>query len=387
MSSAHSITSRRAILLKTAENVRATLRSPGVCVAVIFANGAEMTGAAGVADIVDNLPMTDRMRMPGGSTGKSVFAATALAVLRDRDISLDSHLADWLGKEAWFPRLANASALTWRHVLRHASGLPDHMGQRGLAEALTAVFAREGPDGWLRPEQALQFSLDLPAIHPPGQGFAYSDTNYVLAGLALEAATGASLYGLAQTHVLTPLGLRSTTPALTRDTDHLAPGHIFEAGAPSIFVAHDGGLSHSPRTEWAGGGFYTSARDLARLGWAYASGRLSGQDPFSPLTRFSWGEGHVGAYGLGLFATRTRLGTSYGHGGYFPGYQSQFAYFPDLGLSVAYQANVSSAFGSYAEISDKRASAAAKRIPDDAELSLVDDPCVALAAAMSNSVS
>lgn len=376
----------RKLLVDAAEAVRAALKSPGVCVAAILPDGEEVLAAAGVADQSADTPMGLDARMPGGSTGKSIVAATALSLSQRGLVALDAPLSQWLGSRGWFSRLANGDTLTLRLLLTHASGLPDHMGQPALAATLMSLFQREGLDAWLTPEEGLAFSLDLPAIHKPGEGFSYSDTNYVLAGLALEAATGAPLYALAQENVLTPLDLGSTTPALSRTTNRLAPGHIYDAAGAQLFTAHDGGLSHSPRTEWAGGGFYTCARDLAVFGRAYASGRLLGREPISALNRFSWSEGHIGGYGLGLFAARTRFGMSYGHGGYFPGYQSQFAYYPDFDVAVAYQANVSQAFGGYASIVESRVAAASNRIAADAELSLADDACVTLASALTNVV-
>jgi D-alanyl-D-alanine carboxypeptidase len=42
-------------------------------------------------------------------------------------------------------------------------------------------------------------------------------------------------------------------------------------------------------------------------------------------------------YGLGMQIRPSALGTSYGHGGWFPGYLTEMDYFPDKNLSVAVQ--------------------------------------------------
>jgi len=46
-------------------------------------------------------------------------------------------------------------------------------------------------------------------------------------------------------------------------------------------------------------------------------------------------------YGLGVILRKTRLGTTYGHSGFFPGYMTDMMYFPDQKVAVAVQVNTS----------------------------------------------
>ena len=46
-------------------------------------------------------------------------------------------------------------------------------------------------------------------------------------------------------------------------------------------------------------------------------------------------------YGLGVIVRSTPLGTSWGHNGFFPGYLTEMAYFPDYRIAVAVQINSS----------------------------------------------
>ncbi len=47
-------------------------------------------------------------------------------------------------------------------------------------------------------------------------------------------------------------------------------------------------------------------------------------------------------YGLGVIVRPTTpAGPAWGHSGFFPGYQTELAYFPDLGVTVAVQINTS----------------------------------------------
>jgi D-alanyl-D-alanine carboxypeptidase len=46
-------------------------------------------------------------------------------------------------------------------------------------------------------------------------------------------------------------------------------------------------------------------------------------------------------YGLGVILQDTPAGPSQGHSGFFPGYLTEMAYFPELDVAVALQVNTS----------------------------------------------
>lgn len=49
--------------------------------------------------------------------------------------------------------------------------------------------------------------------------------------------------------------------------------------------------------------------------------------------------GRAYGYGLGVSIVKTNYGTAFRHGGFFPGYNSMLAYFPDFNIAVAMQIN------------------------------------------------
>lgn len=71
--------------------------------------------------------MTPDTRMLSGSTGESFVAAVVLAPVQEGQLDLDQPIAPWLGGEPWFVRLPNGGAITLRMLLRHQSGLMDHL--------------------------------------------------------------------------------------------------------------------------------------------------------------------------------------------------------------------------------------------------------------------
>ena len=116
-------------------------------------------------------------------------------------------------------------------------------------------------------------------------------------------------------------------------------------GLPDEMMA-GGRLVINPQFEWAGGGFATSAGDLARWGhalYAAASG------PITPAMRNRMINAAMPArlgpqtmYGLGVIVRPTTpVGPVWGHSGFFPGYQSELVHAVERGITVAVQINTS----------------------------------------------
>ncbi|NBC16777.1 MAG: serine hydrolase [Bacteroidetes bacterium] len=321
---------------------------PGATAAVVLPDGTLHAAATGYADREDATRMPPDARMLSGSTGKSFAAAVVLALAQEDRLDLDAPIARWLGDRPWFDRLPNAEALTLRHLLRHQSGLRDHIHDEDFLTAVRERMAADGPDAAFAPEELVAFVLDAEPLFAAGAGYHYSDTNYLLAGLIVEAVTDSAYYDVLQERLLDPLHLAATTPADRRDLPGLVAGYV-EGEAPFGLppkVTQDGTLVYNPATEWTGGGLVTTASDLAR--WAhrlYTGEALPGDyldELLAAVPKDATQQAHFGAdvrYGLGVTIRSTELGTAYGHRGWTPGYLSIFEYYPAHEIAVAVQVN------------------------------------------------
>ena len=315
---------------------------PGVTAAYLEAGAAAPAAfASGSADPDRGLPATVETRMLSGSTGKTFVAALALALQAEAKLDLDDRIAQWLGEEPWLARLPNAEAITVRMLLNHSSGLADHV----YAEAFGAALAGIEPDQTLSPADLVAFILDSKPLNAPGEGYSYSDTNYILAGLVLERADGASFYQQIQRRFLYPLGLRLTAPSPGRIHPGLAQGHLSpDSGLAALGATtlDQGVLRFDPGTEWTGGGLVTSPRDLVTWVSALYGGRAIGapavEEMLASVAPRS-GEGSRSGYGLGVYLWKGEDGLEYGHGGWFPGYRTSMAFYPEHGVAVAVQTN------------------------------------------------
>jgi D-alanyl-D-alanine carboxypeptidase len=317
---------------------------PGVTAAYALPDGTVETFASGLADKESGAAMTPSTRMLAGSVGKTFVAATVVALAQDGKLSLDDKVEKWLGHEPWFADLPNGPEITVRHLLMHRSGLADHVNNLQFALAVRQKIAAEGadPDFYFQPQELVAFVLKRKPLFPPGQGYAYTDTGYILLGLVIERAGGGPYYEQLQKRLLGPLRLGLTEPANKRDLANLAAGYLAAKnplGLPPKTLV-DGQLRFNPANEWTGGGLVSNPGDLVRWAKALYEGRALARPYVDELVAIDPADKDKPlAYGLGVFVSQDAMGTSYGHGGWFPGYLTYVAYYPAERVAVSAQVN------------------------------------------------
>lgn len=161
--------------------------------------------------------------------------------------------------------------ITLEHLCRQTSGLADYYPQ------LRVNFMQNPARVW-SPIELISSALAVPRIGEPGQAVAFSRTNGLLLGLALERATHRSWSDLVEEYVAGPLGLTGTT--LPSPTTLDVPGLI---GAYAALPGPDGApdcaarLDDSRQSSSMGGaaaGARSHLDDVVRLSQAFASGLL-----------------------------------------------------------------------------------------------------------------
>ena len=176
-----------------------------------------------------------------------------------------------------------------------------------------------------------------------GEGYAYSDTGYILIGLVLERAVGKPYYEQVRERFLDRLELTRTRPSDRPELPGLAAGYLETKnrfGLPSRVVGDDGSMRYNPATEWTGGGLYSNPQDLVRWAKLLYEGRAIDGDYLDELLHSGYrGDDATAVYGLGAYQYQTAFGPAYGHGGWIPGYNSAMRYFPAERFAIAIQIN------------------------------------------------
>lgn len=320
------------------DQLRQSAGFPGCNLAVVYADGSKKTYSSGISDRKRGRIMEKRDRMFAGSVGKTFAAATALILMEQGKLALDDHIETYLGRRYWFSRLPNGPQITVRMLMNHSSGIMEHVVDERFARGLI-----QQPDKIWMPDELVAFILDHKPLFAAGTGFSYADTNYILLGMIIETVSGKTVYQLVEDWFLKPLKLKHTSPALRRDPEGLIQGYTGTEpfGFPGE-VVQKGRYVVNPQFEWTGGGFISTASDLALWGHHLYHGDL-----LKPATRavmlqtIPMDDGHDSSvgYGLGVMVWATAHGPAYGHGGIFPGYQTVVKYYPECGMTLSMQFN------------------------------------------------
>jgi D-alanyl-D-alanine carboxypeptidase len=135
-----------------------------------------------------------------GSTSKSFTVAVILKLEAAGKLSIDDQLGKWLPE---YPAWKN---VTIRSLLNMTSGIPNY----SETEWMSRAWANE-------PKRDFTFSELVGAVYPSAttkqpvkKGYFYSNTNYILAGMIAEKATGESYRDLVNELVIARHGLYST---------------------------------------------------------------------------------------------------------------------------------------------------------------------------------
>lgn len=155
---------------------------------------------AGTNGLSDAKPIGPDTLFDIGSNTKEFTAALILKLEADGKLRLD----DTIGR--WLPQYPAWKDVTIRSLLHMVSGIPNYSETVEIGEIEVAdihhQFSAKDLIGFVDPGNGMHF--------PPGAGWFYSNTNYILAGLIIEAASGMNYERALTTMILAPLGLHDT---------------------------------------------------------------------------------------------------------------------------------------------------------------------------------
>jgi len=312
---------------------------PGVSVGIRLPDGASFGLVAGVSDRATGRELQPDDRMLVGSTGKTFVAAVALQLVSEGKLDLDALVSHYLGQEPWYDRLPNGEAVTVRMLMMHTSGIIRYEFNEVFLSDLLA-----DPDRVWKPQELVAYLFDTEAPFAAGEGWTYSDTNYILLGMIVEGLTGRTLYEEIEDRLLVPLRLGEMVPSDSRTIPRLIQGYAGEGNefTGTDEVIQDGRFAINPQFEWAGGGFAGTPRALARWAADIYEGRAYDPDLLEQaLDGVPARLGPGATYGLGVIIWPMSAGTAYGHSGFFPGYLTEMRYFPEQRFAIAWQVNTS----------------------------------------------
>ncbi len=326
------------IISELQQVLNASVADQGIPGAVLYlaTRDGSWAGASGVSNLKTNTPMKPRDRFRIGGISQTFVAVVILQLVAEEKLNLDDTLIDWLSEEICGAegersyRIPNSQKITIRQLLNHTSGLADYLD----TDKFKAALAKTHPKQIWRAAEAITYAYDLEPLAKPGQKFQYSNTNYILLELIVEAVTENSLAREMRDRIQTPLGLVDTFSEIYDEI----PGGFVE-GYPD----GDGETDNLTRCHHGAGlgygGLISTASDVARFcqGLFVKEELLTGETLDNMLTWVADGEG--GYYGLGIGAWNSDWGEIWGHSGSTGGFLSTCWFLPNLDITVVVLTN------------------------------------------------
>ncbi|CAM5246385.1 D-alanyl-D-alanine carboxypeptidase [Streptomyces spiroverticillatus] len=232
------------------------------------------TNTAGVGNLTTGRERDAGDRFRIGSLTKTFTATVVLQLEAEGRLSLDDRV------EKWLPGVVrgnghDGSRITLRQLLQHTSGIynytsdptfvSEHMSEGFLAHRYDSLPARA----------LVRVAMKHAPDFEPGAKWQYSNTNYILAGMIIEKATGRSYESEITRRILRPLALRATS----------VPHDEVRLGRPSSRAYTTFGKDPAtakkydvtelnPTLAGAAGGMISSTADLNRFYRSLLTGKL-----------------------------------------------------------------------------------------------------------------
>ena len=300
-------------LQKSLEKAKQTLKTANVSASLYISDRCYWEGAAGFTRPDPGVPVDSDTIYGFGSITKTFVAGIVLQLVEEKKLGLDDALGNWL------PNFRNIDPdITVRQLLNHGSGLSGYVGSNRYRSEINA-----DPDRVWQPEETLQY--ERPPRGADANPQYYTNTNYILLGMIIEAVTGNSLTQELQNRVIDPLHLDSTYLPV----NDFKPGQWADRTRLSI--------SRYSST-WAAGAIASIPRDIAKWTHTLHSGNF-----LRPATLESMRVTHPRRItgfeipmGLGVWKLEGEKFVAWGHGGRYRPFLSATYYIPELGISVAH---------------------------------------------------
>lgn len=294
----------------------------GASLAVYSPGEGLWNGVSGVSS--SGVPVTADMRFGVGSSTKLFIAVIILKLQEQGVLSLEDHLYDWLSN---YPNID--SSATIRQLLSQQTGFfcyildNPSMYSDSIWTDTTRLWTPQDILATIGPPHFL-----------PGEGYYYSNTNYLLASMIIEAATGKTWVQNIHEIIFTPLNMDSTFVGAYEN--------------PNGPVAHEWAndsteIVNSPMTSLfsmsgASGAIMSTVFEMIQWYHALFEGNIISDSSLQQIMTYDPSSN----YGLGICVgihSKTMRDLDYFHAGEVLGYQSLMYYNSMTGTILCYLAN------------------------------------------------
>lgn len=289
---------------------------PGVVIGVWDGEGHSFVQTFGYADLSMHTRMTTADHFRIGSNTKTFVVSVVLQLVGEKKLSLDDPLSRFqLGV-----KIPNAEHITIRELCNMRSGLFEAYDTPQF-DQLDGKVPKH-----FNPRMLVAWAAQHEPYFPPNEGYHYSNTNYILLGLIIEAVTKDSLGNEIRKRLIEPFGLKQTSfPQTEAMPDPWAHGYDLEHNGTWTDVSNTVPVQFM----WAAGAMISDMEDIRRWIKLYATGEAGGSSTYHDLIDCIPFLGNT-SFGLGI----TCSAGWYGYTGALPGYTTADYYSPSTGMTI-----------------------------------------------------
>lgn len=295
-------------------------------------------GAAGMADGKKEV-MTADHKFKIASIGKTFTATLVLQLIEEGFLDYDDTIDRFLDNQIVmldrlhvYEGIAYGRQITVKQLLSHTSGIADYMEDpRFVPDILEHPKKQWSPSDIL--QKYYEYETNKKALFPPGDGFNYSDVNYVLLAMIIEQVTGETYHAQLESRIFSPLGMNNSYLEYYEEARGDKP--LSHAFLSTLDLVTDVNTS----MDWGGGGIVSTCEELNTFFRALVDGKLFEKESTLRQMIGEADEGRGGSdydYGLGIMKRSMHGLTFYGHGG---AYDCDMYYCPEKNISVCMSLN------------------------------------------------
>jgi CubicO group peptidase (beta-lactamase class C family) len=306
--------------------VQATMTThdiPGMAVAVVMDGEIAYERGYGVKHRQQGGAVDEHTLFRHGSTGKMITAAAVMRLVDEGRIRLDDPVTEYVPELQFAPGQWSSDQIRVRHLIESSAAIPsDRIMFDGSLSEWAATLA------------------EVPLFARPGAMWNYSNSNFALAALVVERASGMAFNDYVPAELYRPAGMDNATryPAEAVASGNYSYGHADDGTVyrPNDYTDKgDGFVSAHDLAVWAqmlmtGGGEVLSRGAAAMMQEAHAAKYHSGR----PSLGIDGGH-----YGFGIFVDEYPDAVLRWHDGGIPGWVSNLSWIHSEGFALAILAN------------------------------------------------
>jgi len=301
--------------------VLASTGVPSASVAVVTHGTLAYAHAYGNAKLDPRTPATTEMRYGIGSISKQFTAAAVLLLQQEGKISLDDPVSKYV------PGLTRGDDVTIRMVLSHTSGYQDFWPQDYVPPSM------EKP---ITPQAILDHWAKQPLDFVPGTRWQYSNTNFEIAALAVEKASGMPFFQFVRTRILEPLHIASAVDFDAHGPSSIEPVGYMRYGLGPLRPA----IPTGPGWMFGAGELAMTPSDLAKWDISMIDESLLKPASYAEMEKSVLLRNGVSSdYGLGVDVSNSNGHRRIEHSGEVAGFTAENIVFPDDSAAVVVLTN------------------------------------------------